>query len=209
MKDLEIRGSGNLLGGEQSGHIAEVGFDLYVRLVGEALSEFKGEVDVPVSELKIELPLDAHIPHNYVPAERLRLEMYKRIADAHSVADLDAVRSELEDRYGAIPLQVENLLQVAEIRIAAHPFGMKEIVAVGPSVRVSPVDLPDSVQVRLARLYPQATIKLAARTVIVPKPKPKQLGTGDVSDVELLAWIWQLLSAIAGKPLERPSKEPK
>lgn len=209
MKDLEIRGSGNLLGGEQSGHIADVGFDLYVRLVGEALSEFKGEVDVQVSELKIELPLDAHIPHNYVPAERLRLEMYKRIADAHKVADLDAVRVELADRYGAIPTQVENLLQVAEIRIAAHPLGMKEIVAVGPSVRISPVDLPDSTQVRLSRMYPQSTIKLAARTVIVPKPKPKQLGTGEVSDAELLEWIWQLLSAIAGKPLSSPSKEPK
>ena len=86
MKDLEIRGAGNLLGGEQSGHIAEVGFDLYVRLVGEAVAEFRGE-GTPEREIKIELPIDAHLPHDYVPSERLRLEMYKRLADvAHPLA---------------------------------------------------------------------------------------------------------------------------
>jgi transcription-repair coupling factor (superfamily II helicase) len=207
MKDLEIRGSGNLLGGEQSGQIAEVGFDLYVRLVGEALSEFKGEVETTVSDLKIEMPLDAHIPHNYVPAERLRLEMYKRIADAHSATDLAAVKSELEDRYGKIPIQVQNLLEVAEIRMAAHPLGMKEMVAAGPSVRFSPVELPDSVQVRLARLYPQSTIKLASRTVLIPRPKPKTIGRGEISDREFLDWIWSVLSAISGQPLAPSVKE--
>ncbi|MEY3407587.1 MAG: transcription-repair coupling factor, partial [Actinomycetota bacterium] len=207
MKDLEIRGSGNLLGGEQSGHIADVGFDLYVRLVGEALSEFKGEVDTSVSDLKIELPLDAHIPHSYVPAERLRLEMYKRIADAHVSADLEAVQAELEDRYGPIPDQVRALLQVAEIRIAAHPLGLRELVAAGPTVRFAPVELPDSVQVRLARLYPRATIKLATRTVLIPKPTPKTIGKGEVSDAELLQWVWGVLSAISGQSLGPQSKE--
>ena len=207
MKDLEIRGSGNLLGGEQSGQIAEIGFDLYVRLVGEALSEFKGEVETAVSDLKIEMPLDAHIPHNYVPAERLRLEMYKRIADAHSTSDLAAVQSELEDRYGKIPIQVQNLLEVSEIRMAAHPLGLKEMVVAGPSVRFAPVELPDSVQVRLARLYPQSTIKLASRTVLIPRPKPKTLGRGEISDRELLDWIWTVLSAISGQPLAPSVKE--
>jgi transcription-repair coupling factor (superfamily II helicase) len=207
MKDLEIRGSGNLLGGEQSGQIAEIGFDLYVRLVGEALSEFKGEVETTVSDLKIEMPLDAHIPHNYVPAERLRLEMYKRIADAHSTSDLAAVQSELEDRYGKIPIQVQNLLEVSEIRMAAQPLGLKEMVVAGPSVRFAPVELPDSVQVRLARLYPQSTIKLASRTVLIPRPKPKTLGRGEISDRELLDWIWTVLSAISGQPLAPSVKE--
>jgi transcription-repair coupling factor (superfamily II helicase) len=176
-------------------------------LVGEALSEFKGEVETTVSDLKIEMPLDAHIPHNYVPAERLRLEMYKRIADAHSTSDLAAVQSELEDRYGKIPIQVQNLLEVSEIRMAAHPLGLKEMVVAGPSVRFAPVELPDSVQVRLARLYPQSTIKLASRTVLIPRPKPKTLGRGEISDRELLDWIWTVLSAISGQPLAPSVKE--
>ena len=84
MKDLEIRGAGNLLGGEQSGHIADVGFDLYVRLVGEAVHEFKGDAEPELQEVRIELPVDAHLPHDYIPSERLRLEMYKRLAEVRS-----------------------------------------------------------------------------------------------------------------------------
>src|SRR3982750_552500 len=86
MKDLEIRGAGNLLGGEQSGHIADVGFDLYVRLVGEAVTEFKGEGPSASGDrdVTVELPLEAHLPHDYVPSERLRLEMYKRLAAVRS-----------------------------------------------------------------------------------------------------------------------------
>ena len=80
MKDLEIRGAGNLLGGEQSGHIEGVGFDLYIRLVGEAVADFRGDAEAPPAEVKIELPVDAHLPHDYVPGERLRLEAYKKLA---------------------------------------------------------------------------------------------------------------------------------
>ena len=82
MKDLEIRGAGNMLGGEQSGHIADVGFDLYIRLVGEALAEYRGDAGAELADVKVELPVDAHIPHDYVSGERLRLEAYRRIAAA-------------------------------------------------------------------------------------------------------------------------------
>src|SRR5881398_1049100 len=102
MKDLEIRGAGNLLGGEQSGHIAAVGFDLYVRLVGEAVAEYKGEAGEELAEVKVELPVDAHLPHDYVPGERLRLEAYRKIASATTEEDLAAVREELVDRYGEL-----------------------------------------------------------------------------------------------------------
>ena len=88
MKDLEIRGAGNLLGGEQSGHIADVGFDLYVRLVGEAVADFKGTTADELAEVRIELPVDAHLPHDYIPSERLRLEMYRRLAEVPSDADV-------------------------------------------------------------------------------------------------------------------------
>ena len=120
MKDLEIRGAGNLLGGEQSGHIADVGFDLYVRLVGEAVAEYRGDASVDEPEVKIELPVDAHLPHEYVPSERLRLEMYKRLAEVRAPEQIDEVKAELEDRYGAVPTPVANLLAVAGLRVKAR-----------------------------------------------------------------------------------------
>ena len=101
MKDLEIRGAGNMLGGEQSGHIADVGFDLYIRLVGEAVAEYRGDDTEPEPEMRIELPIDAHLPTDYVESERLRLEMYKRLAEVKTEADVKAIEAELHDRYGA------------------------------------------------------------------------------------------------------------
>ncbi len=107
MKDLEIRGAGNLLGGEQSGHIADVGFDLYVRLVGEAVHEFRGDAEPELNEVRIELPVDAHLPHDYIPSERPRLEMYKRLAEVRSDDDdVDLLLEELKDRYGEPPVEV-------------------------------------------------------------------------------------------------------
>ncbi len=155
MKDLEIRGAGNLLGGEQSGHIADVGFDLYVRLVGEAVAEYRGDTLVEEPEVKIELPVDAHLPHDYVPSERLRLEMYKRLAEVRSPEQLEEVRVELVDRYGALPDSVENLLAVARLRIKARRAGLTDINAQGNYVRFTPVELSDSTRVRLDRLYPK------------------------------------------------------
>src|SRR5690606_25653997 len=155
MKDLEIRGAGNLLGGEQSGHIADVGFDLYVRLVGEAVAEFRGE-DEPEREVKIELPIEAHLPHDYVPSERLRLEMYKRLAAVRSAEDVDELRAELEDRYGALPTPVEVLLDVARLRVKVRESGLAEITSAGANIRFTPVKLPESAQLRLARVYPKS-----------------------------------------------------
>ena len=116
MKDLEIRGAGNLLGGEQSGHIEGVGFDLYIRMVGEAVANFRGDVEEEVPDVTIELPVDAHIPHDYIAHERLRLEAYRKIAAAADSAALGEVRAELVDRYGAVPAAVDNLFEVAEFR---------------------------------------------------------------------------------------------
>ena len=100
MKDLEIRGAGNLLGGEQSGHIEGVGFDLYVRMVGEAVQQFKGEAPEEIADVKVDLPVDAHLPHEYIGVERLRLEMYRKIAEAKTAERLDEVEAEMRDRYG-------------------------------------------------------------------------------------------------------------
>lgn len=194
MKDLEIRGAGNLLGGEQSGHIAEVGFDLYVRLVGEAVAEYRsgGEVPEP-TEVKVELPVDAHLPHDYVPHERLRLEAYKRLAAATTEADLAAVAEEIVDRYGPMPAPVETLLAVASLRIAARDAGLTEIVQAGSTIRFSPVDLPESRSLRLARLYPGTIVKAATRTIVVPRPTTAAVGGQPLRDRALLDWVQNLM----------------
>jgi len=188
MKDLEIRGAGNLLGGEQSGHIAAVGFDLYVRLVGEAVAEFKGEKPKDEAEVKVDLPVTAHLPHSYVPEERLRLQAYRRIAGAHDDAEIAAVRDELADRYGPLPAPVENLLAVASFREKARRSGIADVGVQGNFLRFAPMELPESRQLRLTRLYPGSIVKSATRTVLVPKP--------DLRDTALLKWCTDLLDAV-------------
>jgi transcription-repair coupling factor (superfamily II helicase) len=193
LKDLEIRGAGNLLGGEQSGHIAAVGFDLYVRLVGEAVAEFKGEKREEEIEVKVNLPVDAALPHSYIPEERLRIQAYGRIAAAHEAAALDAVREELADRYGPLPAQVENLMAVAAFRNRARQHGITEVSIQGSAVRFAPLELRESQQLRLQRLYKGAIVKQAVRTVLVPKP--------DVRDTDLLAWCTDVLDAVLDQPV--------
>ena len=196
MKDLEIRGAGNLLGGQQSGHIADVGFDLYVRLVGEAVADYRGDNTEPEPEVKIELPIAAHLPTDYVESERLRLEMYKRIAEVRTDADIEAVRAELVDRYGQPGTEVENLLAVAAFRILARKAGLTDVVAQGNFIRFAPVDLPQSSQLRLKRLYPGSVVKEKAGLILVPRPKPRQIGGPEIKDTELLSWCTDVVSNV-------------
>jgi transcription-repair coupling factor (superfamily II helicase) len=201
LKDLEIRGAGNLLGGEQSGHIAGVGFDLYVRMIGEAVSELKGDGPAEKPEVRVELPVNAHIPHDYVPGERLRLEAYTRIAAIDSEADVSATRDELADRYGEPPEPVTNLLEVARLRAAARRAGLTDITAAGSHIRFAPVELPDSRQVRVQRLYPKTVLKPAVRTMLVPVPKTATIGGQPLRDTELLTWCGEVIrSVLAGLP---------
>ena len=195
LKDLEIRGAGNLLGGEQSGHIAEVGFDLYIRMVGEALAEARGDAEAP-AEIRVELPLDAHIPHDYVPEERLRLEAYQRLAAAASDADVAAVAEELLDRYGSLPPAVETLLEVARFRCLARTAGLDEVVLQGSGIRFHPVELPESRTLRLTRLHPGSVIKPAVRTIVVPRPSTARIGGTPVTGTALLEWASTLVQTI-------------
>lgn len=196
MKDLEIRGAGNLLGGEQSGNIADVGFDLYVRMVGEALAEVKGEVDSEPADVTVELPVDAHIPESYVPEERLRLEAYKAIASVTGDEDIDAVVAELIDRYGQFPASVETLFDVARLRLLARRAGLTEIVAAGNRVRLSPVELPESRTMRLTRLYPGTQLKAATRTALVARPMTAKVGGKPLANRELIAWASELIQSV-------------
>ena len=139
MKDLEIRGAGNLLGGEQSGHIEGVGFDLYVRMVGEAVAHFKGERPEEVADVKIDLPVDAHLPYDYISVERLRLEMYRKLADVRDETTLDEVVAEMTDRYGTPPEPVANLIAVARFRLLARAYGLHDVSLQGKHVRFGPM----------------------------------------------------------------------
>ncbi|MCP3822682.1 transcription-repair coupling factor [Streptomyces sp. A3M-1-3] len=203
MKDLEIRGAGNLLGGEQSGHIAGVGFDLYVRMVGEAVADYRaslegGVEEEPPLEVKIELPVDAHVPHDYAPGERLRLQAYRSIASANSEQDIKAVREELTDRYGKLPEPVENLLLVAGLRMLARACGVADITLQGPNVRFGPVELRESQELRLKRLYPRTVIKPATHQILVPRPTTGKIGGKPVVGRELLSWTGEFLTTILG-----------
>ena len=198
MKDLEIRGSGNLLGGEQSGHIAGVGFDLYVRLVGEAVADFRGEAPQDeVADVKVDLPVNALLPHDYIPGERLRLEAYRALAAADSDEAVDAVRDELADRYGPLPEPVANLLQVARFRVFARRYGVTEVSLQGSVVRFTPLSLRESQEMRMHRLYPRSVWKGSIGTISVPRPgKPGQ----PLRDVPLLAWARTVLFDVLGEP---------
>jgi transcription-repair coupling factor (superfamily II helicase) len=208
LKDLEIRGSGNLLGGEQSGHIAGVGFDLYVRLVGEAVADFRGEGQEETADVKVDLPVDANLPVEYLPGERLRLEAYRALAAASTDEAVDAVRAELVDRYGPIPPPVENLLAVARFKVLCRRYGITEVSLQGTSVRFTPLELAESAQLRLQRLYDKAHYKQAVSTVSLPRPKgvlkadgsfaEVKFGGEPLRDVALLAWCADVLAQLTG-----------
>ncbi|XVQ12544.1 transcription-repair coupling factor [Spirillospora sp. CA-255316] len=202
MKDLEIRGAGNILGAEQSGHVAGVGFDLYVRMVGEAVRELKegGEGVPEMPETKVELPVDAHLPHEYVPGERLRLDAYRRIAAITSDDEIAGVHDELKDRFGPLPVPVLNLLEVARFRAKARKAGLTEVTVQGNFIKFAPVDLPDSRQVRLQRLYPKSVLKQNVKTLLVPTPKTAPLGGRPLRDQELLKWVTDLVEALFLEP---------
>ncbi|WP_280503437.1 transcription-repair coupling factor [Nocardia farcinica] len=207
MKDLEIRGAGNVLGAEQSGHVAGVGFDLYVRLVGEAVEAYRAAaVGKPITseevmEVRIDLPVDAHIPPDYIASDRLRLEAYRKLAAAHDDSTLAAVVEELVDRYGPLPVEVGRLVSVARLRLLAREYGVTEIAVTGTTLKISPLPgLPDSKQLRLARLYPTASYKAASGVVQLPLPRVEDsVGAERVRDVRLLQFIADLLLALDGK----------
>ncbi|MEV0614939.1 transcription-repair coupling factor [Nonomuraea sp. NPDC050404] len=205
MKDLEIRGAGNVLGAEQSGFIAGVGFDLYVRLMAEAVQEQKAklsgaEVQEEQQDVKVELPINAHIPHDYVTSERLRLEAYKRIAAIATPINIEEVREELTDRYGKPPAEVDNLLEVARFRIRARAAGLTDVTLQGQNIKFGPARLKESQQVRLDRLYKKAIYKQAAETLLVPVPKTKPLGGQPLRDLDLLKWCGDLVEAMFLEP---------
>jgi transcription-repair coupling factor (superfamily II helicase) len=198
MRDLEIRGAGNLLGTGQSGHIAAVGYDLYCQMVTEAVAELKGEQPREPAEIKLELPFDAHLPKDYVEREEQRLEAYRRLAAVDTDAEVDDIRAEWLDRFGPLPPPAEKLLEGARLRAECVRTGVREVtvtkatggVGFGPSrhiARLSPIDLPPSKQVRLERMYKASVYKPDVAQLQLP------IASADESARELVAALRELV----------------
>ncbi len=161
MRDLEIRGAGNLLGTGQSGHIAAVGYDLYCQLVTEAVAELKGEAIPQPVDVKLELPVEANLSEDYVVNPAHRLEAYRKLANVTSEPMVNDLESEWRDRFGPPPPAAERLLAVARLRAECVRLGVREVIAVkgpgfgGPEfiARVGPVQLPASKEMRFNRLF--------------------------------------------------------
>jgi len=168
MRDLEIRGAGNLLGANQSGHIAAVGYDLYVEMVSEAVAELKGEAPRVPAEIRLDLPMTANLPATYVEREDLRLEAYRRLATLTTQEEVDDIGAEWADRYGPLPGPALALLSIARLRAECARLGIREVSVVtggfgapsgGFTARIAPLALKASEQVRLGRLWPRAVYK--------------------------------------------------
>jgi transcription-repair coupling factor (superfamily II helicase) len=192
LRDLQIRGAGNLLGRDQSGHIAAIGYDLYVQMVSEAVSELKGEPRPQPVELALDLPDAAHLPSAYVQAEDVRLEAYRRLAGVRSLDQIADVRTEWEDRFGPLPGPAGALLDVARLRVECLRLGITDISVTLPrpgmgvtrggsasraTVKVSPISLPASAEVRLRRLAPGGTYHPDVHRLVLPMAAPP--GSGD------------------------------
>ncbi len=174
LRDLEIRGAGSILGEVQSGHIAAVGFDLYSELVAEAVSEMQGRPveDTGPPEIRIDLPVDAHLPSSYVTDQELRLEAYRRLAGTLTNYGVDDVATEWADRYGPLPAAAVALIDLARLRVEAIRVGLVEIVRLRNEIRMGPVDLKPSQEVRLKRLRPESVLQAGEGIVFIPSAEP-------------------------------------
>ena len=221
LKDLEIRGAGNLLGGEQSGHIADVGFDLYMRMVGETVEEMKVALGSKMRsepshrECKVEIPVTAHLPEDYVTADRLRLDIYRRLANSTRDEEIDEISVELRDRFGELPVQAMRLLRVARVRNRVRELGISEVLWQTHHVKLSSITLAESKELRIKRLYPGSIYKPQSQVLLVTHNLDGWLATmsaprsasakvalvdaGDTQDRELviLEWLENLLESFS------------
>jgi transcription-repair coupling factor (superfamily II helicase) len=169
LRDLEIRGAGNLLGAEQHGHIAAVGFDTYCRLLAEAVAELKGEPLAEERDVRLDLPVRAFLPVDYLGEERLRLDMYRRISSARNEEELDSLRAEAEDRFGPLPREARTLLDVARLRIACLAAGVDEVTTFRGQVRLRPVEIDEE------KLPEDVTYHQTTKTLNL-SPEPSEMG---------------------------------
>ncbi|MBA2240714.1 MAG: transcription-repair coupling factor, partial [Solirubrobacterales bacterium] len=167
MRDLELRGAGDLLGDEQSGHVAAVGFELYVSLLDEAVEALRagGEEGGEEARVRFDVDVDAYVPASYVPFEAAKIDVHRRVAGAREVGDLRALRDELRDRFGPVPEPVENLLELGRARIELGRLGARTVEFRGGRLSITPLEL-DAAQARgLRELIPEAIYELRTQTL--------------------------------------------
>ncbi len=175
LRDLEIRGAGNLLGAEQHGHMSAIGFELYVQMLREAIDEFEGNPTVGPVEIKIDLPVSAYLPKSYIAEESLRIEAYKRIITARSIQDVEEISFELEDRYGKYPNPVEKILGIAKIRLLAKELGLTEVVYRGGRVKISPFQLSKQQELVLGKSYNNLIFKSERHYLLITRMEPDKI----------------------------------
>ncbi|HVM11746.1 MAG TPA: TRCF domain-containing protein, partial [Actinomycetota bacterium] len=194
MRDLEIRGAGNLLGAEQSGHVAAVGFDTYLRLLGEEVAELRGQPQPEEREIRVDLPVRAFIPPEWLGQERLRLELYRRVSSSRSDEELDALREETLDRFGAMPPEVETLFRLARLRILCSALGVEEVSTFRGQVRIRPLPLSEE-----GRVLPEEASYHAATRTLNLDPPPAEGGP------RLPGWVRESLLGLVPAPAGTPS----
>jgi len=171
LRDLEIRGAGNLLGAEQSGHIAAVGFDLYLKMMSEAIADLAGKPHAKKVDVRLDLPADAFIPAGYIARDSLRMDAYRQIEKVRSKEQAAALGEELNDRYGPIPESVANLLTVAELRALLDANGVGEAVLRDGVLKVKPLPaLSESQELRIKARFGEAAYKPSTHTLLLPAP---------------------------------------
>lgn len=182
MRDLEIRGAGNLLSQNQSGHIAAVGYDLYVKMVKDAIAFLNGDVVKPPSEVRIDIPLTATIPLSYIGKDSLRLEAYKALADTSDDGEIAELVGGWEDRFGDLPPETVALTKITQLRNRATTLGITEItgeiqktsVNSKLKLRIVGVAPPQSVLVNLRRRFPKSDFHEFSKTLSIPDLDTKQ-----------------------------------
>ena len=179
MRDLEIRGAGNLLGDEQSGHVAALGFELYMQMLDEAVEAASAEDGGDAEEwepVRLDVNVDAYVPADYIPYEQAKVDVHRRIAGSREVADLVVLKEELEDRFGDIPDPLSNLIALQQARIKLGQAGARAVTFRGGRLAVTPIEL-DSVRAKKVRaeipeaLYESGKSQLSMR---VPEDPAKR-----------------------------------
>ncbi|MEA2324589.1 MAG: hypothetical protein QOD81_4439, partial [Solirubrobacteraceae bacterium] len=158
MRDLEIRGAGNLLGDEQSGHVAALGFELYMSMLDEAVRarEAEGGEEDEREPVRLDVNVDAYVPADYIPYEQAKIDVHRRIAGAREVSELGVLREELEDRFGPVPQPLDNLISLQQARIKLGEAGARVVSFRAGRLAVTPIDLDVERARRLKEAIPES-----------------------------------------------------
>jgi transcription-repair coupling factor (superfamily II helicase) len=195
MRDLELRGAGNVIGADQSGHVAAVGLETYSELLREEVADLTGRPTPTTVDVRLDLPVDAHLPDDYVADANDRLDLYRRIAAVRDARGIRDVEAELADRFGPPPPPVTRLLALAALKAALHRWGVTEVALTGRErdrLRVAPVLLDPDAREALERALPGSTLRADSGTLTVPLPRRRP--------DDLIAWVAATLRTVFGAP---------